>query len=88
MTTHTLFLQAQSQPAVLERLLRVVRHRRYDLRSLAVNPSADHGNLDITLTVSSERPILQLRNQLYKLNDILRVDVQQVPALQGTGLTA
>jgi acetolactate synthase II small subunit len=86
--THTLFLQAQSQPAVLERLLRVVRHRRYDLRSLDVHASADHENLDITLTVSSERPILQLRNQLCKLNDVLRVEVERMPALRETGVTA
>ena len=74
---YTVYLQAEAQPAALERLLRVVRHRQFELRSLNMEASADRRRLTIRVSVSSERPIDQLRNQLMKLNDVLWVELAQ-----------
>ena len=74
---YTVYLQTEAQPAALERLLRVVRHRQFELRSLYMETSADRRRLTVRVSVKSERPIDQLRNQLMKLNDVLWVKPAQ-----------
>jgi acetolactate synthase II small subunit len=74
---YTVYLQTEAQPAALERLLRVVRHRQFELRSLNMEASADRRRLTVRVSVNSERPIDHLRNQLLKLNDVLWVKLAQ-----------
>ena len=70
-------LQTEARPASLERLLRVIRHRQFEVRTLNMEESADRRRLTVQVTVKSERPIDQLRNQLMKLNDVLWVEMAQ-----------
>ncbi len=74
---YTVYLQAEAQPAALERLLRVVRHRQFELRSLNMEASSDRRTLTVRVSVNSERPIDHLRNQLMKLNDVRWVERSQ-----------
>ncbi|AHX63002.1 acetolactate synthase 2 small subunit [Aeromonas media] len=77
---HTLHIHAQPRPEVMERVLRVVRHRGFALCTL--NMEQDCQQLRITVTVESERPIQQLWNQLVKLVDVSRVDaLEQQPRI-------
>ena len=69
---HTFNLTAANQPAVTERLLRVVRHRGFILKSLDVQTSDDQ--LNIVLTVESDRAVSLLVNQLQKLYDIKHIE--------------
>ena len=80
MKQHQLNLITGSRPEVLERVLRVVRHRGFALCSL--NMEQDCQQLRITVTVESERPIQQLWSQLVKLVDVSRVDaLEQQPRI-------
>ena len=72
---YTVYVQTEARPAALERLLRVVRHRQFELRSLNMEANADRRILIVRVTVESERPIDHLRNQLMKLNDVLGVQM-------------
>ncbi|MGR3807135.1 acetolactate synthase 2 small subunit [Pasteurella testudinis] len=75
MKEYQLTLQAQWRPEVLERVLRVVRHRGYRLRQLQMTSSGQQINL--AFSVSSERPIDALVNQLSKLFDVQNVVVKE-----------
>ena len=81
MKQHQLNLITGSRPEVLERVLRVVRHRGFAL--CALNMEQDCQQLRITVTVESERPIQQLWSQLVKLVDVSRVDaLEQQPRIR------
>ncbi|MGY4026447.1 acetolactate synthase 2 small subunit [Aeromonas rivuli] len=69
---NTLEIHAKSRPEVMERVLRVVRHRGFNLNALHMEQ--DCQQLRITVTVESTRPIAQLWSQLVKLVDVSRVD--------------
>ena len=71
--THTLFLQARNRSAVLERALRVTRHRGFDVKALNMQPADERKTIRVTVTVSGERPIDTLMMQLKKLTDVLSV---------------
>ncbi|WP_396021372.1 acetolactate synthase 2 small subunit [Aeromonas rivuli] len=73
---NTLEIHATSRPEVMERVLRVVRHRGFHLKALNMEASAEQDcqQLRITVTVESTRPIAQLWSQLVKLVDVSRVD--------------
>ncbi|MGL5284539.1 acetolactate synthase, small subunit [Aeromonas sp. RU39B] len=75
MNQHTLQIHAQPRPEVMERVLRVVRHRGFNL--CALNMEQDCQQLRITVTVASSRPIQQLWSQLAKLVDVSYVDTCQ-----------
>ncbi|KXF81173.1 acetolactate synthase 2 small subunit [Enterovibrio coralii] len=71
--SHTLLINADDKPELLERLLRIVRHRGFRLTSLDMHHS-DNGNaVEITLAVQSDRPVSNLQTQLDKLWDVSRV---------------
>lgn len=70
MTQHTLHIEMNSTPEVLERVLRVTRHRGFIVRHMLV--SSMERKAKIAVTVDSERPIEQLTRQLNKLYDVNR----------------
>ncbi len=72
--THTFKVTAADQPAVLERLLRVTRHRGYTLQSLSAEISEQV--MVIRFSVDSQRPASQLYNQLQKLYDVINIEQQ------------
>lgn len=78
MMQHTLAIQAHARPEVLERILRVVRHRGFTV--CVMNMHTDQHNTDavhIQLTVASLRPVELLSSQLAKLIDVSSVTRQQ-----------
>ena len=76
MKQHRLNIQTCARPEVLERVLRVVRHRGFRLCALNMESGVDCQDLHITVTVESERPIQLLSSQLDKLHDVTRVEAQ------------
>ena len=68
-----LIIQGQNSPELLERLLRVVRHRGFRIQNLQAETSEDEQSLHVTLTVSSERDISLLTKQLEKIFGITKV---------------
>jgi acetolactate synthase II small subunit len=75
MNKHQLLVQAYHRPEVLERILRVVRHRGFRVNAMNMEQSGQE-KIDLYLTVSSERPLHLLTTQLDKLMDVDCVDVQ------------
>lgn len=77
MMQYQLALQARFRPETLERVLRVVRHRGFQVCSINMASASNPENINIELTVASPRPIELLFSQLSKLVDVACVDVQQ-----------
>lgn len=70
---HQLLVQARQRPEVLERILRVVRHRGFQI--ISMNMTQEQGNkIQLQLTVESERPLHLLAYQIDKLVDVEYVD--------------
>ena len=74
MKQYQLNLITGSRPEVLERVLRVVRHRGFALCQLNMETVPDSSSLRIAVTVESERPIQLLQSQLNKLIDVFHVE--------------
>ena len=81
MKLHQLTIQAYSRPEVLERVLRVVRHRGFQLCAINMEASATASELQISVTVASERPLHLLQSQLAKLIDVIHVESAEPPVL-------
>jgi len=67
--TNTLKLSLNQSPEVLERVLRVARHRGFEVKLMHWN--SEIGELE--LTVSSQRAIHLLTSQFEKLIDVKQV---------------
>jgi acetolactate synthase II small subunit len=76
MKQYQLNLITGSRPEVLERVLRVVRHRGFALCQLNMETVPDSSSLRIAVTVESERPIQLLQSQLNKLIDVFHVEAR------------
>lgn len=82
MMQHQLALQARFRPETLERVLRVVRHRGFQVCSMNMATDINPENINIELTVASPRSIELLFSQLSKLVDVACVEVQQLTSQQ------
>lgn len=78
---HTLCLRVQNRPAVLERLLRVTRHRGFEVTGMTVRPDTPE-RFDISLAVTGERPIHTLLHQLEKLHEVTHVGIREDKAMR------
>ncbi|MBR9858192.1 MAG: acetolactate synthase 2 small subunit [Oceanisphaera sp.] len=78
MNQHNLQIETQFRPEVLERVLRLIRHRGFRVDDMEMSTSVDCKHLNIRVTVSSDRAIQLLSRQLEKLMDITRVEAQVV----------
>ena len=76
MTHHQLSIQARFRPEMLERVLRVVRHRGFRVCAMNMMTAANPDQINIELTVASQRPVELLSTQLSKLLDIACVEIQ------------
>ena len=82
MKLHQLTIQAYSRPEVLERVLRVVRHRGFQLHAINMEKtSSADSELQIAVIVASERPLHLLQSQLAKLIDVIHVESAEAPVL-------
>ncbi|MEJ5074682.1 acetolactate synthase 2 small subunit [Enterobacter ludwigii] len=77
MMHHQVAVQARFNPETLERVLRVVRHRGFQICAMNMETAIDAQNINIELTVASLRPVELLFSQLSKLVDVARVEIQQ-----------
>ncbi|AYA41419.1 acetolactate synthase 2 small subunit [Xenorhabdus nematophila] len=76
MMQHQLAIQARFCPEILERILRVTRHRGFQICALNMDQTTDSGNVSIELTVSSQRSINLLFSQLMKLVDVAGIEIK------------
>nr|WP_086937727.1 acetolactate synthase 2 small subunit [Thaumasiovibrio occultus] len=73
MNQHQIAITANASADVMERVLRVTRHRGFMVQQMAMS---HHENaLQLTMTVSSERPISSLYHQLDKLWDVQDIEL-------------
>lgn len=75
MNQYQLHVIAQFRPEVLERVLRLTRHRGFRIAQMEM--TTHDANLVINMTVESERAIELLSRQLEKLLDVTLVQVQE-----------
>lgn len=68
-------IKADSSPELLERLLRVCRHRGFQVQKINAETSEKEKSLEVYLTVSSDRPINLLSKQIEKLIGITQVAI-------------
>lgn len=77
MMQHQLAILARFRPEVLERILRVTRHRGFQISSMTMDHLPDGDNVNIEMTVNSQRPLTQLYAQLTKLSDVSEVEIRE-----------
>ena len=70
---YSITIKANNSPELLERLLRVTRHRGFAVENIRGEAIEDDKLFHLTLTVSSERPIPLLSKQLEKLFGVIEV---------------
>ncbi|CBJ83306.1 acetolactate synthase II, small subunit [Xenorhabdus bovienii str. Jollieti] len=76
MMQHQLAIQARFCPEILERILRVTRHRGFQICALNMDHTTDSDNVSIELTVASQRSVNLLFSQLMKLVDVAGVEIR------------
>ncbi|MBT0722007.1 acetolactate synthase 2 small subunit [Tatumella sp. TA1] len=77
MNQHQLTIAASHRPEVLERILRVVRHRGFEIKTMQMAQTSGPQQVNIEMTVASNRGIELLSTQLTKLIDVASVHITQ-----------
>lgn len=72
MAHYQLTIKANKRPETLERILRVIRHRGFEVKSL--NVEENDTVFDLKLTLTSQRPLSLLTRQLDKLFDVIEIN--------------
>lgn len=72
---NSLQVRCKNELATLERLLRVVRFRGFSVVNFTASLDTDADQLHMELTLSGERPLHLLENQLRKNHEVLEVRV-------------
>ncbi len=78
MERYLLDIKADDKPVLLERVLRVIRHRGFVIKQVAATQNHESKVASVEIIVDSDRPISFLTNQIEKLWDIRTVDVLQI----------
>lgn len=73
MMQHHVSIQARFSPEVLERILRVVRYRGFNVTTMQMTSDQQPDHIDLALTLNSHRPVHLLTAQLSKLVDVTSV---------------
>ncbi|AWK14846.1 acetolactate synthase 2 small subunit [Candidatus Fukatsuia symbiotica] len=76
MRQHQISIKTRFRPEIIERVLRVVRHRGFCIHTMNMM-SMTNSNINIELTVASQRPVDLLSSQLNKLMDVTHVEIVQ-----------
>ena len=81
---YQLVIMADDKQVVLERILQVTRYRGFLINSMNAEVNTGNNVATITMTVSSDRPISLLVDQINKLIDIkgVKVDNSEVQIQQ------
>ncbi|MCE2594117.1 acetolactate synthase 2 small subunit [Motilimonas cestriensis] len=72
---HHLTVTAQHSPELLERVLRVMRHRGFSVQNMQMNLDSDNQQVELHVAVASERAIALLTAQLTKLIGVTAVSL-------------
>ena len=84
-------IECHKQPEVMERILRVVRHRGFELQAINMSRSDCGEKVCAAMTVSGSRPLNFLTSQIEKLYDVLSVAMdasqQQVDDVRYSSVT-
>lgn len=67
MNQHNITIEARFCPEILERILRVIRHRGFHICSMNMNIT-ESNNINLSLTVSSQRPLELLSRPVNKIS--------------------
>ncbi|WP_428771912.1 acetolactate synthase 2 small subunit [Vibrio sp.] len=75
MERYLIDIKADDKPVLLERVLRVTRHRGFVIKQVAATQNHESKIASVEIIVDSDRPISFLTNQIEKLWDIRSVEV-------------
>ncbi|GAL27346.1 MULTISPECIES: acetolactate synthase 2 small subunit [Vibrio] len=78
MDRYLLDIKADDKPVLLERVLRVIRHRGFIIKQVAATQNHESKIASVEIIVDSDRPITTLINQIEKLWDIRTVEVTEL----------
>ncbi|RJX66664.1 acetolactate synthase 2 small subunit [Vibrio sinensis] len=78
MDRYLLDIKADDKPVLLERVLRVTRHRGFIIKQVAATQNHESHVASVEIIVDSDRPISFLTNQIEKLWDIRTVNVTKI----------
>ncbi|MEF1255208.1 MULTISPECIES: acetolactate synthase 2 small subunit [unclassified Vibrio] len=78
MERYLIDIKADDKPVLLERVLRVVRHRGFTVKQVAGTQNHESRIASVEIIVDSDRPISFLTNQIEKLWDVRTVEVTQI----------
>ncbi len=70
---YSVIIKANNSPELLERLLRICRHRGFSVQNINAETTENEQSLDVSLTVCSDRPISLLSKQLEKQFGVTQV---------------
>jgi acetolactate synthase I/III small subunit len=74
MSTHTISVLVEDRPGVLARIAGLFSRRGFNIDSLAVGPTEDHGRSRMTIVVDcADNPLEQVTKQLNKLVHVLKI---------------
>lgn len=74
MNQHNITVEARFCPELIERVLRITRHRGFSLCSMNMDMT-ENNHIRLMLTVTSSRPLDFLSKQLTKLVDVVNVHI-------------
>ncbi|MBF9001066.1 MULTISPECIES: acetolactate synthase 2 small subunit [Vibrio] len=78
MQRYLIDIKADDKPVLLERVLRVVRHRGFIVRQVAGTQNHASKIASVEIIVDSDRPITTLTDQIEKLWDVRTVEVTKI----------
>ncbi|MGY0617437.1 acetolactate synthase 2 small subunit [Vibrio sp. FJH11] len=78
MDRYLLDIKADDKPVLLERVLRVIRHRGFVIKQVAATQNHESRVASVEIIVDSDRPISFLINQIEKLWDVRKVEVLKI----------
>lgn len=72
-TKHLFTIKVHDKLGVLERILRVIRHRGGYIHKMEMQ-TASNQTLNLTVELTTERSIVALQNQIEKLIDVISIE--------------
>ncbi|EJL6366620.1 acetolactate synthase 2 small subunit [Vibrio cholerae] len=78
MQRYLLDIKADDKLVLLERVLRVTRHRGFVIKQVAATQNHESKIASVEIIVDSDRPITTLTNQIEKLWDVRTVEVTAI----------
>ena len=78
MERYLLDIKADDKPVLLERVLRVIRHRGFTIKQVAATQNHESHVASVEIIVDSDRPISFITNQIEKLWDVRTVSVTKI----------